>query len=86
MHTKFWPRNLIGRGHVGDLDVDWRIRLRWILEKQNVNLKTQTDVGQGSLASYCEICNIRGTDSILKNILRSEVGRDDDRIDFLLTF
>jgi hypothetical protein len=33
MHTKFWLENTNGRDHLGDLYVDERIILKWILEK-----------------------------------------------------
>jgi hypothetical protein len=34
MHIKFWSKNLKRRNHVERLDVDLRIILKWILEKQ----------------------------------------------------
>jgi hypothetical protein len=37
-HTIFLFGNLSRRGHVGDLDVDGRITVAWILEKSGVNL------------------------------------------------
>jgi hypothetical protein len=31
--TKFYPQNLKRRGHLGDIGVDWRIILKYILKK-----------------------------------------------------
>jgi hypothetical protein len=33
MHTKFRSENLTGRGHLGDLSADGRIKLTWNLQK-----------------------------------------------------
>jgi hypothetical protein len=34
MNTKFWLKNMKGRDHLEDLDIDRRIILEWILEKK----------------------------------------------------
>jgi hypothetical protein len=31
MHTKFWSENMKEKGHLEDLEADWRIILKWIL-------------------------------------------------------
>jgi hypothetical protein len=33
MHAEFWSENLKGRYHLGDLLIDERIILKWILKK-----------------------------------------------------
>jgi hypothetical protein len=33
IHTKFWPKSLKGRDHMGDQDTDERIILRWSIRK-----------------------------------------------------
>jgi hypothetical protein len=33
VNTKFWPENLKGRDHVGDLGEDGWIMIKWMLEK-----------------------------------------------------
>jgi len=33
MRTKFWSGNLKGRNHLGELGVDGRKILKWVLEK-----------------------------------------------------
>jgi hypothetical protein len=38
MPTKFWFKNLNGRDHLGDLDVDQRILLKWILKNSVVKV------------------------------------------------
>jgi hypothetical protein len=37
MHSIFWSENLKERDLFGDFDVDGRILLKWILEKQTVH-------------------------------------------------
>jgi len=39
-YTGFWGGNLRERDHLGDLDVDGRIILRWIFRKWNVGVWT----------------------------------------------
>jgi hypothetical protein len=36
MHTIFWLEKLKGRDHLEDTGVDGRMRLEWILRKQDV--------------------------------------------------
>jgi hypothetical protein len=40
MHRKFYPENLNGRMYLGDLDVNRRMLLKWILKKQGVMVLT----------------------------------------------
>jgi hypothetical protein len=40
MHTEFWLENLEGRNHLGDLSIDERIILKWILKKQGMRMWT----------------------------------------------
>jgi hypothetical protein len=35
-HTEFWYKTLIEGDHQGDLNINWRIILKWILKKQNM--------------------------------------------------
>jgi hypothetical protein len=56
MHTKFLSENLKGRDHSGDLEVDVRVILEWILGKQDENMWTgciwiriETDGGGGGV-------------------------------------
>jgi hypothetical protein len=41
MYTKFWSGNVKGRNHSDDIDVDGRIILEWILEKEVDELYTE---------------------------------------------
>jgi hypothetical protein len=40
------------KNNLEDLDVDWRIILEWILEKQDLSGSVQ-----GPVADFCEHCN-----------------------------
>jgi hypothetical protein len=56
MHTKFWSRNLKGRGHSEDVGVDGKIR-EWNLGKQDVKGRCGLNAsgsGEGSVAGSCE--------------------------------
>jgi hypothetical protein len=36
MHTEFWSHNLKENDHLGDLGIDVRTVLKWILKKRSV--------------------------------------------------
>jgi len=40
VRTGFWLRDLMERNHLENIDVDWRIILRWIFKKWNGELWT----------------------------------------------
>jgi hypothetical protein len=40
VHTGFWWRKLRERDHLKDVGVDWRIILKWILEKWDGEART----------------------------------------------
>ena len=46
-YTVFWWGNLKESHHFGDLDVDWRIILRWIFRMWDVGAWTGVEVAQG---------------------------------------
>jgi hypothetical protein len=40
MYTRFYNETSGGRNHLGNLDVDGRVTIKWTLKKQNVRLWT----------------------------------------------
>jgi hypothetical protein len=54
MQTEFWPENLKGGDDFGDLGVDGRLIIKWILEKEIPMMRSRfflfrTDCGSGML-------------------------------------
>jgi hypothetical protein len=40
MHTKLLPENINGKDHLGDLGVDGRILLQYVLKKYGMTMRT----------------------------------------------
>jgi hypothetical protein len=54
----FWLGNLQGQEHLGGLDVNGKITLKWIFEKQGVRLWTGfICFRMGTSGDFCGLCN-----------------------------